>query len=75
MRVRDLQQILHNFTSKSKGNALSDCEILMETKDGYLEDIRRIEVQECILIGINTQRVVLKADNELLYKSRTFKKT
>jgi hypothetical protein len=47
----------------------------METKDGYLEDIRRIEVQECILIGINTQRVVLKADNELLYKSRTFKKT
>ena len=75
MRVRDLQQILHNFTSKSKGNSLSDCEILMETKDGYLEDIRRIEVQECVLIGLDTQRVVLKADNEHLYRSRTFKKS
>ena len=45
MRVQDLQQLLSEFTEKLKGNAISDARIYV-VKDGYLEEIRRIEVHE-----------------------------
>ena len=45
MRVQDLQQLLSEFTDKLKGNAISDAKIYV-AKDGYLEEIRRIEVHE-----------------------------
>ena len=46
MRVRDLQQYLGKFTENQKGTAISNCHIYIETHDGHLEDIRRIEIQE-----------------------------
>ena len=52
MRVRELQEYLGKFTSNQKGTAISDCPIYIETQDGHLEEIRRIEVQEntiCLL--------------------------
>ena len=46
MRVRDLQQILGKFTNGQKGTMISDCPVYIETMDGHLEDVRRIELQE-----------------------------
>jgi len=46
MRVRELQEYLGKFTDAQKGTAISDCPIYIETQDGHLEEIRKIEVQE-----------------------------
>ena len=43
MRVRDLQQILGKFTLNEKGTIVSDCPIYIETMDGHLEAVRKIE--------------------------------
>ena len=50
MLVKDLQQFLGTFTDKLKGNAISHARIYVE-KDGFLEDIIRMEVQEHTIIG------------------------
>ena len=66
MRVQDLQQLLEKFTDKLKGNAISAATIYVE-KNGYLEEVRRIEVQENNIIGkrpISGVRLVMKIANE-----------
>ena len=66
MRVQDLQQLLSEFTAKLKGNAISDARIYV-AKDGYLEEIRRIEVHENNIIGKRPSagiRLVMKTSNE-----------
>jgi len=66
MRVQDLQQLLSEFTEKLKGNAISDARIYV-AKDGYLEEIRRIEVHENNIIGKRPStgiRLVMKTMNE-----------
>jgi len=55
MRVRDLQQYLSKFTDGQKGTAVSDLNVYIETQDGHLEEIRKLEVQEAILIGAKEQ--------------------
>ena len=72
LRLRDLQQILDKFTNGNKGTAISDCFIYMETDNGQLAEVGRIELQESRLIGkINSSaawRVVLnKIKNLLIY--------
>ena len=63
MRVQDLQQLLSEFTAKLKGNAISDAKIYV-AKDGYLEEIVRMEVQEHTIIGQPGLRLVLKTQKE-----------
>ena len=63
MLVKDLQQFLGSFTDKLKGNAVSHARIFVE-KNGYLEEIKRMEVQEHTLIGQSGMRLVLKTHNE-----------
>ena len=63
MLVKDLQQFLGSFTDKLKGNAISQAKIFIE-KNGYLEEIKRMEVQEHKLIGQSGLRLVLKTQNE-----------
>jgi hypothetical protein len=63
MLVKDLQQFLGSFTDKLKGNAISHAKIFVE-KDGYLEEIKRMEVQEHTIIGQPGLRLVLKAQKE-----------
>ena len=66
MRVQDLQQLLGEFTDKLKGNAISDATIYV-AKDGYLEEIRKIEVHENNIIGKRPSagiRLVMKTTNE-----------
>ena len=78
MRLRDLQQILGKFTDGNKGTAISDCFIYMETDNGNLAEVGRIELQESRLIGkINSSaawRVVLKQDKKFInLQSTTYK--
>ena len=61
--VKDLQQFLGTFTDKLKGNAISHARIYVE-KDGFLEEIKRMEVQEHRLIGQSGLRLVLKTQKE-----------
>ncbi len=37
MRLRDLQQILDQFTNGQKGTMISDCPVYIETMSGHLE--------------------------------------
>ena len=63
MLVKDLQQFLGSFTDKLKGNAISHAKIFVE-KDGYLEEIKRMEVQEHAISGQPGMRLVLKTLKE-----------
>ena len=73
MRVRELQEYLGKFTNNQKGTAISDCPIYIETQDGHLEEIRRIEVQENKIIGApEPARIVLKHENLQRVRSTTY---
>ena len=74
MLVKDFQQYLSSFTDKLKGNAISHATIYIE-KDGYLEEIRRMEVQEHTLIGQPGMRLVLKthSDKKLVLNDKLMK--
>ena len=67
MLVKDLQQFLSKFTEADKrgrqGNAISYARIYVE-KDGYLEEIKRMEVHEHTIIGQPGLRLVLKPQSE-----------
>jgi len=63
MLVKDLQQFLGSFTDKLKGNAISHAKIYIE-KNGYLEEIKRMEVQEHVIIGQHGMRLVLKTHSD-----------
>ena len=74
MRVQDLQQFLSKFTEAKndgsrQGNAISDAVIFVE-KDGYLEEIKRMEVHENsqTIFGATgnhqSHRIVLKTERK-----------
>ena len=76
MRLRDLRQILDQFTRGQKGTMISDCPVYIETMTGHLEDVRRIEIQESNIIGdANPARLVIKADKNELFRSKTFRQS
>ena len=66
---------LDKFTDGTKGNAVSNARIFMESEDGHLEEIRRIEVQESTIIGQPSIRVVLKGTSDKKIISKTFNQT
>ena len=66
MRLRELMEFMQNFMdNKGKGQkgSLGDASVFMHVGP-YLEEIRRIEVQESAIIGANSVRVVLKPMKE-----------
>ena len=73
MRVKDLQEFLSKFTEANatgtrQGNAISNAVIVVE-KDGYLEEIKRMEVHEHSIPivghqGHSAHRLVLKTQNK-----------
>ena len=76
MRVRDLQQYLGKFTDDQKGTAISNCHIYIETENGSLEEIRKIEIQENNIIGHDEPtRMVLKTESIERFRSLTFKQS
>jgi len=76
MRVRDLQQYLGKFTENQKGTAISNCHLYIETQNGHLEEIRKIEIQENNIIGHDEPtRMVLKTESIERFRSLTFKQS
>ena len=76
MRVRELQQYLVKFTNNEKGTSISDCPIYIETQDGHLEEIRRIELQENKIVGApEPARLVFKSESIKRWKSPTYKQS
>ena len=74
MRVKDLQEFLSKFTEANatgtkQGNAISNAVIFVE-KDGYLHEIKRMEVHDHAvpIIGHNRQhsahRLVMKTEKK-----------
>jgi len=65
MYVKHLQEYLDKFTNGRKGNAVSNAKIFIHV-NGYLEEIKRIEVQEHAMgaPGAESIRVVLKPQRE-----------
>ena len=66
MRVKDLQLYLSKFTEGNagmQGNAVTNAVIYVE-REGFLEQIRRIEVQEYLtdLFGAPSHRLVIKTE-------------
>ena len=67
MFVKHLQEYLDKFTEGAngmRGNAVSNARIYIMTSKGYLEEIKRIEVQDSNIIGQNSIRVVLKPTSQ-----------
>jgi hypothetical protein len=67
MFVKHLQEYLDKFTEgpqSRRGNAVSNARIYIATPNGYLEEIRRIEVHESTTPGDTSIRVVLKPNKE-----------
>ena len=67
MFVKHLQEYLDKFTegpNGRRGNAVSQARIYIALPNGYLEEIRRIEVHESNKPGDNSLRVVLKPNKE-----------
>jgi hypothetical protein len=67
MFVKHLQEYLDKFTEGPqgrRGNAVSNARIYIATPNGYLEEIRRIEVHESTTPGDTSIRVVLKPNKE-----------
>jgi hypothetical protein len=59
-----------------KGTIISDCPIYIETMDGRLEEIRKIELQESRLINSpEPARIVLKAESLKRFMSPTFRQS
>ena len=76
LRLRDLQQILDKFSNGNKGTAISDCFIYMETDNGQLAEVGKIELQESRLIkSPEPARLVLKPEKLERFRSPTFKHT
>jgi len=65
MYVKHLQEYLDKFTNGRKGNAVSNAKIFIHV-NGYLEEIKRIEVHESNKPGDTSIRVVLKPNKEEL---------
>ena len=65
MFVKHLQEYLYKFTDGKKANAVSNATIYMQVGN-YLEEIKRIEVQESNIIGQSAIRVVLKPETSRL---------
>jgi hypothetical protein len=68
--------VLGKFTNNEKGTVISDCPIYIETMDGRLEEIRKVELQESRLINSpEPARVVIKAESMKRFMSPTFKQS
>ena len=76
MRVRDLQQYLSKFTDGQKGTAVSDLNIYIETQNGHLEEIRKMEVQDSKLLKASEPiRLVFKTETIKRWRAPTFKQS
>ena len=68
MYIKDLMNYLGEFINGTKGNAINHAKIYMKIGP-YLEEIKRIDVEESRLIGDGAIRVVFKPDKRQLIRA------
>tara|TARA_R100001086_G_scaffold135044_1_gene70266 strand:- start:58 stop:279 length:222 start_codon:yes stop_codon:yes gene_type:complete len=59
MFIKDLMKYLEHFIEGEKGNAINHAKIYMKVGP-YLEELKRIDVEESTIIGESSIRVVFK---------------
>ena len=68
MYIKDLMNYLEDFIDGKKGNAINNAKIYMKVGP-YLEEIKRIDVEESNLIGNSTIRVVFKPNKRQIIRA------
>jgi|TARA_R100000808_G_C2012993_1_gene64688 hypothetical protein len=68
MYIKDLMNYLSEFINGTKGNAINNAKIYMKIGP-YLEEIKRIDVEESRIIGDGSIRVVFKPDKRQLIRA------
>ena len=68
MFIKDLMNYLEHFIDGKKGNAINNAKIYMKVGT-YLEEIKRIDVEESNLIGDGTIRVVFKPNKRQIIRA------
>ena len=68
MYIKDLMRYLEHFIDGKKGNAINNAKIYMKS-EGYLEEIKRIDVEESNIIGDGSIRVVFKPNKRQLIRA------
>jgi len=59
MYIKDLMRYLEHFIDGDKGTAINNAKVYMKVGP-YLEEVKRIDVEESNLIGEGSIRVVFK---------------
>ena len=68
MYIKDLMNYLGEFINGTKGNAINHAKIYMKIGP-YLEEIKRIDVEESRLIGDSSVRVVFKPNKREIIRA------
>ena len=68
MFIKDLMNYLEHFVDGKKGNAINNAKIYMKVGT-YLEEIKRIDVEESNIIGDGTIRVVFKPNKKQIIRA------
>ena len=68
MFIKDLMNYLEHFIDGKKGNAINNAKIYMKVGT-YLEEIKRIDVEETNIIGDGTIRVVFKPNKKQIIRA------
>ena len=68
MFIKDLMNYLEHFIDGKKGNAINHAKIYMKIGP-YLEEIKRIDVEESRLIGDSSVRVVFKTNKREIIRA------
>ena len=68
MYIKDLMNYLSEFINGTKGNAINNAKIYMKVGT-YLEEIKRIDVEESNIIGDGTIRVVFKPNKKQIIRA------
>ena len=68
MYIKDLMNYLGEFINGTKGNAINNAKIYMKVGP-YLEEIKRIDVEESRIIGAGSIRVVFKPNKREIIRA------
>ena len=68
MFIKDLMNYLEHFIDGKKGNAINNAKVYMKVGP-YLEEIKRIDVEEDNIIGNASVRVVFKPNKRQIIRA------
>jgi len=68
MYIKDLMRYLEHFIDGEKGTAINNAKVYMKIGP-YLEEVKRIDVEESNIIGEGSIRVVFKPTKKQIIKA------